>query len=131
MTAISGKAERAGGIWHAIGHAILSIVNGLGYFWRKITKFLRRYSRVFLTLIAGLLAGFAIETQVRWFADDSISTILRGWAFIVTLVAVGVSIGIVLYSVFRRRKHEKRYREYMNMLSKVNEERDKRYKNFR
>jgi hypothetical protein len=130
--AAGGIAKAAGGIAKAAGgiiaDAILSIVNaivnGVAALWRNITKFLRRYALIFGTLMAGLVVG----CTVRLFAGNSSS--LSRWGLAATLVVVSITIGIVFYSVIRRRKNEERYKEYMEMLSKVNEEGEARYKRF-
>ena len=104
--------------------AIESIVYGIarivGHLWRTIA----RYGLVLGTLGAGLIVGWAVSL----FAGDWTS--LWGWGFAATFVVFCINIGIVFYSVFRQRKHANMYREYMEMLSNVNEERDKRYKMF-
>lgn len=120
MTWKAGNVPVTGSIVDAIG----SIVNDVGYLWRNITKLLGRYARVLGTLIAGLVVGCVVSL----FAGDWTS--LWGWGFVATLVVFGITIGIIFYSVFRERKHAEVYREYMEMLNKVNEERDARYKMF-
>ena len=95
---------------------------------RKFRRLIRRFLQL-LTVCGVLIVGLVVGLLVRAMLDGRVGKYSM-LGFVATLVIAVVSASIAAYSVHRRQAQVEKKHEYMEMLSKANEEGSARYKKF-